>query len=65
MGLSKERMLRIFHVDANDAFNVTNDLRLVCWQLADPGSRMRRQVCVHQLPLPLPPADSREALYAC
>lgn len=44
IGMSKERMLRIFHPDAIDMLNITNSLKQLCEQLASPTYRMARKV---------------------
>jgi hypothetical protein len=44
IGMSKDRMLRLFHPDALDLLNITNSLKQVAEDLASPSSRMARKV---------------------
>jgi hypothetical protein len=44
IGMSKDRMLRLFHADALDLLNITNSLKQVCEDLASPTFRMARKV---------------------
>lgn len=44
IGMSKDRMLRLFHPDALDLLNITNSLKQVCEDLASPSFRMARKV---------------------
>lgn len=43
IGMSKDRMLRLFHPDALDLLNITNSLKQVCEDLASPTFRMARK----------------------
>ncbi len=40
----EKTVLRLFHPDAIELFNVSSDLKRVCWTLADPNYRLPRQV---------------------
>jgi hypothetical protein len=44
LGMGKERLLRLFHPDALDLLNTTNDLARVCADLADPNTHIMRKV---------------------
>lgn len=44
LGMGKERLLRLFHPDALDLLNTTNDLARVCADLADPSTHIMRKV---------------------
>ncbi|KJE94264.1 ATP dependent DNA ligase [Capsaspora owczarzaki ATCC 30864] len=39
-GMSAQTVLKTFHQDAVDLFNVCSNLRRVCWQLRDPTKRL-------------------------
>eukprot|EP00252_Welwitschia_mirabilis_P019931 TRINITY_DN4748_c0_g2_i1.p1 TRINITY_DN4748_c0_g2~~TRINITY_DN4748_c0_g2_i1.p1 ORF type:complete len:1164 (+),score=257.65 TRINITY_DN4748_c0_g2_i1:141-3632(+) len=43
MGISEKSILHEFHPDAEDMFNVTCDLKLVCEKLKDKNERIKRQ----------------------
>eukprot|EP00775_Hariotina_reticulata_P009828 gene9828-9986_t len=45
LGMGKERLLRLFHPDALDLLNTTNDLARVCADLADPSTHIMRKLC--------------------
>ena len=49
IGMSDKSVLRDFHPDAEDLYNVTMDLSTVCKELKDRNKRMPRRVCT--LPL--------------
>jgi hypothetical protein len=44
LGISEKSIFHEFHPDAEDLFNVTCDLKLVCEKLKDRGQRHIRQV---------------------
>lgn len=44
LGISEKSIFHEFHPDAEDLFNVTCDLKLVCEKLRDRGQRHKRQV---------------------
>jgi len=44
VGLSEKTILKFFHPDAVDYFNVTNNLRKVCEDLKDPAARISQDV---------------------
>lgn len=44
LGTSEKSIFHEFHPDAEDLFNVTCDLKLVCEKLRDPSRRHKRQV---------------------
>lgn len=44
IGMSDKSMLRDFHPDAEDLYNVTMDLSTVCKELKDRNKRMPRRV---------------------
>lgn len=44
LGISEKIIFHEFHPDAEDLFNVTCDLKLVCEKLKDRGQRHKRQV---------------------
>lgn len=43
LGISEKTVFTEFHPDAEDYFNVTCDLKLVCEKLRDPNIRYQRQ----------------------
>ena len=43
-GMSEKTILRTFHPDAEDLFNVTCDLKGLCFKLCDRAQRAKRQV---------------------
>ncbi|KAJ3698473.1 hypothetical protein LUZ61_002178 [Rhynchospora tenuis] len=43
LGISEKSIFHEFHLDAEDLFNVTCDLKLVCEKLKDRGQRHKRQ----------------------
>lgn len=45
LGVSEKSIFHEFHPDAEDLFNVTCDLKLVCEKLRDRRQRHKRQVC--------------------
>lgn len=45
LGISEKSIFQEFHPDAEDLFNVTCDLKLVCEKLRDRSQRHKRQVC--------------------
>lgn len=45
LGISEKSIFHEFHPDAEDLFNVTCDLKLVCEKLRDRSQRHKRQVC--------------------
>ncbi|KAF8400219.1 hypothetical protein HHK36_013516 [Tetracentron sinense] len=45
LGISEKSIFHEFHPDAEDLFNVTCDLKLVCEKLKDRSTRHKRQVC--------------------
>ena len=45
LGVSEKSIFHEFHPDAEDLFNVTCDLKLVCEKLKDRNQRHKRQVC--------------------
>ena len=45
LGISEKSIFHEFHPDAEDLFNVTCDLKLVCEKLRDRTQRHKRQVC--------------------
>lgn len=45
LGISEKSIFHEFHPDAEDLFNVTCDLKLVCEKLSDRSQRHKRQVC--------------------
>lgn len=47
LGISERSIFHEFHPDAEDLFNVTCDLKLVCEKLRDRNQRHKRQVCCH------------------
>lgn len=49
LGMSEKSVFHEFHPDAEDLFNVTCDLKLVCEKLRDRNQRHNRQVCVAKL----------------
>lgn len=50
IGMSDKSVLRDFHPDAEDLYNVTMDLSTVCNELKDRNKRMPRRVRFHCLP---------------
>ena len=44
LGMSEKTVFSEFHPDAEDLFNVTCDLKLVCEKLHDRNTRNKRQV---------------------
>ncbi len=44
LGISEKTVFSVFHPDAEDLFNVTCDLKLVCEKLCDRNQRYKRQV---------------------
>ena len=44
LGISEKSIFHEFHPDAEDLFNVTCDLKLVCEKLKDRSQRHKRQV---------------------
>lgn len=44
LGISEKSIFHEFHPDAEDLFNVTCDLKLVCERLKDRTQRHKRQV---------------------
>lgn len=44
LGMSEKSIFQEFHPDAEDLFNVTCDLKLVCEKLRDRHQRHKRQV---------------------
>lgn len=44
LGISEKSIFHEFHPDAEDLFNVTCDLKLVCEKLRDRSQRHKRQV---------------------
>ena len=44
LGISEKTVFSEFHPDAEDLFNVTCDLKLVCEKLRDRNVRYKRQV---------------------
>lgn len=44
LGISEKSIFHEFHPDAEDLFNVTCDLKLVCEKLRDRNQRHKRQV---------------------
>lgn len=44
IGMSEKSVLRDFHPDAEDLYNVTMDLSTVCRELKDRNKRMPRRV---------------------
>ena len=42
-GMSEKTILRTFHPDAEDLFNVTCDLKGLCFKLSDRAQRTKRQ----------------------
>ncbi len=44
LGISEKTVFSVFHLDAEDLFNVTCDLKLVCEKLCDRNQRYKRQV---------------------
>lgn len=50
LGISEKNIFHEFHPDAEDLFNVTCDLKLVCEKLKDRSKRHKRQVCnLHEI----------------
>lgn len=49
IGMSDKTILKDFHPDAEDLYNVTMDLSTVCTELKDRSKRMPRRVCHHCL----------------
>jgi hypothetical protein len=49
IGMSDKSVLRDFHPDAEDLYNVTMDLSTVCKELKDRNKRMPRRVCTLSL----------------
>jgi hypothetical protein len=47
--MSDKSILRDFHPDAEDLYNVTMDLSTVCKELKDRNKRMPRRVCILSL----------------
>lgn len=47
LGMSERSIFQEFHPDAEDLFNVTCDLKLVCEKLRDRHQRHKRQVRVN------------------
>jgi len=47
--MSDKSVLRDFHPDAEDLYNVTMDLSTVCKELKDRNKRMPRRVCTLSL----------------
>lgn len=45
LGIGEKTVFSEFHPDAEDLFNVTCDLKLVCEKLHDRNVRYKRQVC--------------------
>jgi DNA ligase-4 len=45
LGMSEKSLFHEFHPDAEDMFNVTCDLKMVCDKLKDRNERYKRQVC--------------------
>ena len=45
IGMSDKSILKDFHPDAEDLYNVTMDLSTVCKELKDRNKRMPRRVC--------------------
>lgn len=43
VGASERTVLKAWHPDAMDLFNVKSDLREVCWQLSDPATRLGQE----------------------
>ncbi|KAH9544475.1 hypothetical protein CY35_13G122500 [Sphagnum magellanicum] len=43
LGISEKTVFSVFHLDAEDLFNVTCDLKLVCEKLCDRNQRYKRQ----------------------
>jgi DNA ligase-4 len=43
LGISEKTVFSVFHPDAEDLFNVTCDLKLVCEKLCDRNQRYKRQ----------------------
>ncbi|XP_011688012.1 PREDICTED: DNA ligase 4 isoform X2 [Wasmannia auropunctata] len=41
LGIGTERILHIYHPDANDKFDVTSDLREICYELHDPKIKLK------------------------
>jgi DNA ligase-4 len=46
VGISEKGVFHEFHPDAEDLFNVTCDLKLVCEKLNDRSQRHKRQVII-------------------
>ncbi|XP_011861816.1 PREDICTED: DNA ligase 4 isoform X2 [Vollenhovia emeryi] len=44
LGIGTQKILHIYHPDANDKFLVTNDLRDICDQLYDPKVKLKRGI---------------------
>jgi DNA ligase-4 len=44
LGISEKTVFSVFHPDAEDLFNVTCDLKLVCERLCDRTQRYKQQV---------------------
>jgi hypothetical protein len=44
ISVREKTVLRLFHPDAVELFNVSSDLKRVCWTLADPKFRLPKKV---------------------
>lgn len=53
LGVSEKSIFHEFHPDAEDLFNVTCDLKLVCERLRSRGQRHKRQVHCISMPFNL------------